>query len=119
MRRPSLPSRDWRLRIEDILESVAKIERYTEGMSLENLRDDERTVDAVVRNLEIIGEAARHVPPYIQERHCQILWAQMRGMRNVVIHEYSEISLPVIWDTIKVDLPPLVPMLQAILKREV
>ncbi len=87
-------------------------------MSLEDLRDDEKTVDAVVRNLGIIGEAARHVPPHIQERHLQIPWAQMRGMRNVVIHEYSEISLPVIWDTIKVDLPPLVPMLQDILERE-
>ncbi len=87
-------------------------------MSLENFREDEKTVDAVIRNLGIIGEAARHVPPHVQERHPRIPWAQMRGMRNIVIHEYSEVSLPVIWDTITQDLPPLAPMLEDILERE-
>jgi uncharacterized protein with HEPN domain len=72
----------------------------------------------VVRNLGIIGEAARYVPPDVQERHSQIPWAQMRGMRNVMIHEYPEVNLSIIWQTVTRNLPPLVPKLEEILERE-
>lgn len=84
-------------------------------MTLEEFRTDDKTVDAVVRNLETIGEAARHVPSEIQERYPQLPWTQMRGMRNVVIHEYASVSTPIIWQTVTKNLPPLVPMLQEVL----
>ncbi len=87
-------------------------------MTLEEFRADDRTVDTVVRNLGIIGEAARHVPPHVQEHYPQLPWSQMRGMRNVVIHEYSSVSTPIIWQTVTKNLHPLVPMLREILEKE-
>lgn len=113
-----MPDRDWRLRIQDILESVAKIQRYTAGMSFEEFQADEKTIDAVIRNFEIIGEAARHIPREIQECYPDLPWAEMRGMRDILIHQYFGVSLPIVWHTIQYDLPPLVRELQKILERE-
>jgi len=73
-------------------------------------------VDAVVRNIEIIGEAAGYVPEGIQSRHPEIPWARRRGMRNVLIHRYHDVSLPILWQTITLNLPPLVPLLRAIIE---
>lgn len=87
-------------------------------MSLEEFRDNSMVVDAVVRNLGIIGEAARHVPPDLRERYPEVPWAEMRGMRNMVIHEYSQVSLPVVWRTVTENLPLLKPMIEEILERE-
>ena len=104
--------REWKLRLEDILEAIATIDRYATGMDYEAFRADGKTVDAVVRNLEIIGEAARHVPDAVQKRYSDVPWARMRDMRNVLIHEYSGVSVPIVWQTIRDDLPPLVPRLR-------
>lgn len=108
-------SRHWKLRLEDILEAIAKIQRYTAEMDFGTFETDEKTVDAVVRNLGIIGEAARCVPERVQDRYPGIPWEKMRGIRNVVIHEYFGVDLPVLWQTITDDLPPLVPLLNEIL----
>ena len=85
-----MPPREWKLYIEDILEAISKIQRYTEGMDLKAFRASDITVDAVQRNLTIIGEAARQVPPKIVEGYPDIPWNKMRGLRNVVVHQYSE-----------------------------
>ena len=108
--------RDWRMRVQDILESVRKIQEYTKGASLESLQGDWKTVDAVIRNLTIIGEAARHVPAEIQERYPAVPRDDMRDMRNVVVHEYFRVSYPILWRTIQSNLPPLVEQLTRILK---
>ncbi len=115
-RRPSLPPREWTLRIEDILEAIERIEAYTAGLTFESFAADRKTVDAVVRNIEIIGEAAGFVPDEIQRRNPGIPWSRMRGMRNVLIHRYDEVSLPILWQTIRRNLPPLVSPLRAILE---
>ena len=111
-----MPYRDWKLRVEDILEAINKIERYTANMSLNNFLADEKSSDAVVRNLEIIGEAARNIPEDICLRFPNVPWDKMRGMRNMLAHEYFGVSLPIIWQTIKDDLPPLVNPLKEVLK---
>ena len=108
--------REWRLRIEDILESISRIERYTAGMTLDAFQEDEKTADAVIRNFAIIGEAARHVPSEVVSNHSHVPWAEMRGMRNVVVHEYSRVDLPILWQTIQNRLPLLVPQLRRILE---
>jgi uncharacterized protein with HEPN domain len=77
-----VPSRNWLLRIEDILEAIAKIELYVDGMDFDQWQRDQKTVDAVVRNLEIIGEAASHVPQDIQCRFSSIPWGKMKGIRK-------------------------------------
>ena len=110
--------RDWRKRVQDILGAIEKIQAYTRGLSLESLSDDEKTVDAVVRNLTVIGEATRHVPVEIQTRYPAIPWDDMRDMRNIVVHEYFRVSYPILWRTIQGNLPPLVEQLQSLLETE-
>ncbi len=68
---------------------------------------DRKTIDAVVRNFGIIGEAANHIPPEIQSRFPDIPWSQMRGIRNVLIHEYFGVDEEVLWETVQNDLPAL------------
>jgi uncharacterized protein with HEPN domain len=113
-----MPPRDWRTRIEDMLDAIAKIAEYTNGMTLESFASDNRTVDAVVRNFTIIGEAARHVPWEIESRYPDLPWADMRDMRNVVVHEYFGVNLKILWETSQLNIPPLGPRLRDILTRE-
>jgi uncharacterized protein with HEPN domain len=82
-----VPPRDWRLRIEDIVEAAGRIARYVEGKDLAAFTSDDLTLDAVSRCFGIIGEAAAHVPEDVVAAHPEIPWADMRGMRNVVVHE--------------------------------
>ena len=113
-----MPPRDWRIRIRDILDSIAKIERYVEGMTFEMFSTSDITIDAVVRNMEIIGEAASHVLADVQHRYPHVPWTEMRGMRNILAHEYFAVSLPILWQTVTGNLPPVLPMLEAILAAE-
>ncbi|MBW1778915.1 MAG: DUF86 domain-containing protein, partial [Deltaproteobacteria bacterium] len=78
-----MPDRKWGLRIRDILASIERIIKYTGKMDFEQFRSDTKTVDAVVRNFEIVGEAAAHVPEEIVDDHPEIPWQDMRDMRNV------------------------------------
>ena len=85
-------------------------------MEFKSFVEDRRTVDAVVRNLIIIGEAAVQIPEDICLKHPEIPWYEMRGMRNFVVHEYFRASDKVIWDTLQVDLPPLTALLMKTLE---
>lgn len=82
-----MPPRDWRLRVEDILDAIARIERYTANLSFDNFSADDRTIDAVLHNLEVIGEAARLIPDEIAKKYSPVPWEAMRGMRNILAHE--------------------------------
>ena len=110
-----MPHRDWSIRIEDILEACRRIVEYVSNMDEQIFAEDQRTVDAVVRNLAVIGEAANHLPEDLIAKSPRIPWAEMRGIRNVVVHEYFGISIPIIWKTVQDDIPPLIPLLQDIL----
>jgi len=111
-----VPHRDWKFRIQDILDAISAIKKYTQGLELKAFIEDRRTVDAVVRNLMIIGEASVHVPEDICLKHPEVPWNDMRGMRNFVVHEYFRADDSVIWDTVQVDLPPLPDLLNKVLK---
>ena len=78
------PERNWKMRVEDILSCIEKIETYTRDMTVEQFSQDNKTVDAVIRNFEIIGEAAGHIPLEIQEKYPEVAWLEMRGMRNIL-----------------------------------
>jgi uncharacterized protein with HEPN domain len=91
-----VPPRDWKQRIADILEAVERIQRYTSGMDLDSFSADDRTVDAVVRNITVIGEAARSVPDEVRRAHPEIPWDEMRGIRNVIVHDYFGVSLSIL-----------------------
>lgn len=109
-----MPPRAWQVRVEDMLDAIARVQRYTDGMTFEQFAADDRTVDAVIRNLGVIDEAARHIPPEIAESYPDSAWDEMRGLRNFVIHQYSEVSLAIIWETVQRDLPDLIPRLVAL-----
>jgi uncharacterized protein with HEPN domain len=113
-----VPPRNWKARIEDILEAIEKIDRYTTGMDYETFKADDKTVDAVVRNITIIGEASRNIPTDVKNRFVDIPWDEMRGIRNVIVHEYFGVSHSILWQTIKNNFPPLVSKLKKILDEE-
>jgi uncharacterized protein with HEPN domain len=93
--------RDIRLYLDDMLEAIRAIRDYTGGMTFESFASDRKTIDAVVRNLEIIGEASRNLPEEIKDKGCEIEWRKIIGLRNLLIHEYFGISKPVVWDIVQ------------------
>ena len=113
-----MSKRDVTLFLYDILECIEKIERYVLGMSYKDFENDERTIDAVIRNLEIIGEAARNIPPKLRDKYSGIPWRRIVGLRNVVIHEYFGVDLENIWEIIANDLPDLKEKVKIILEKE-
>jgi len=115
-RQSKLRFRDWRFRVRDILNAVRAIERYTVGMTYEEFAADARTIDAVVRNLMTIGESTRWIPEPIKDAHHEVPWHTLRGVRNVVVHEYFGVDSGILWETLRTDLPPLAPKLEAILQ---
>jgi len=90
-----------------ILTTLEKIAQYTQGFSFEQFRAGSKTVDAVVRNLEVIGEAARQVPKDFAAEYPEIPWAKMVGLRNKILHEYFGVDVEILWQTIREDFPPL------------
>jgi len=99
--------RDYKLYLHDIEEALEKIKAFTKGYTLEEFAKDTKTVDAVVRNLEIIGEAAKHIPKSVKERSPDIDWKAIAGMRNILAHEYFGVRMGIIWKTIQERLPEL------------
>ncbi len=93
--------------IRDILDSIEKIEKYCQSMTYDQFLDDDKTRDAVVRNLEIIGEAAKNIPDSVKERFSDIAWRPITGMRDKLIHGYFGVSYSIVWHTIENDLPIL------------
>jgi uncharacterized protein with HEPN domain len=110
-----MPPRDWAFRIQDILESIAKIQRYVSDVDFETFENDEEVMDAVIHNLTVIGEAANHIPDEVTNHHPEIPWRQMIDLRNFSVHAYWNLRPSVIWDTIQNDLPPLTEPLKNLL----
>jgi uncharacterized protein with HEPN domain len=99
--------RDYRVYLEDILEAAQKIREYTSGLTFDQFRADSRTVDAVIRNLEIIGEAARSVPEAARRKGPGVDWRKLAGLRDILIHQYFGVDLQIVWDIVKDKLPVL------------
>jgi uncharacterized protein with HEPN domain len=113
-----MSKRDNNLLLQDIFESSSKILRFTEKFSFEDFINDERTVDAVIRNFEIIGEASRNLSEEFTSRHLQISWRELISYRNLLIHEYFGVSLKIVWDIIQTDLPKLMHIIEPLLNKK-
>jgi len=91
----------------DICQAIDRIEQYIENLSFDAFSEDQKSVDAVVRNLEIIGEAANRLPDELKEKYSEIEWHKVVGLRHRIVHEYFGIDLEIIWQILQKDLPAL------------
>ncbi|MFH0731816.1 MAG: DUF86 domain-containing protein [Candidatus Omnitrophota bacterium] len=98
--------------IADIVNAITEIEEFTKGLTFAEFEKDKKTVFAVIRALEIIGEAAKKIPLAIKSKHKNIPWKQIAGMRDKLVHEYFGVNVEVIWKTITEDIPPLKPLIE-------
>lgn len=110
--------RSTRLLLEDILEGIEKIERYTSTLNKDDFKQGDMVADAVVRNLEIIVEATSRLPVQFKKQHENIEWQKIIGLRNRIIHEYFRVDLEIVWQIIKSDLPGLEPQLKDLFQSE-
>jgi uncharacterized protein with HEPN domain len=113
-----MPSREWKLRIQDILESIDEILQWTADYEFDSFMENRLIVKAGLYNFGIIGEATRNIPAEIQLRYPQIPWRSIGDTRNVIFHEYFQVELAIIWRTIQHNLPILKLQLQDILENE-
>lgn len=100
-------TKEVRVYLEDILESIGKIEEYAKGSSFQDFEKDTERQDAVIRRLEIIGEAVKNLPSELRKKYPNIPWKQITGTRDILIHEYAGVSLKRVWKTVVKDLEPL------------
>ncbi|HRI40774.1 MAG: DUF86 domain-containing protein [Bacteroidota bacterium] len=102
------------LLIDDILESCSKILAYTDGLTYEDFCKDNKTIDAVIRNFEIIGEATGRLPEVFKDQHTEIDWHKIRGFRNRIVHDYFGIDYSIVWEIRSHYLPALTEKLKSI-----
>ncbi|MFA7431906.1 MAG: DUF86 domain-containing protein [Rhodospirillaceae bacterium] len=107
--------KDWRVRIDDMIESINRCLEYVNGLSERAFVADARTVDAVARNLEIVGEAANKIPAAVEAAHPLVPWRKLADIRHVLIHEYHSVDADILYRTVINDLPPLLVQLKAVL----
>ena len=111
------PTRNHRDFLQDIADAGEKALQFIEGMSYEEFLADEKTLFAVVRALEIVGEATKRIPQGVRDLAPEIPWRSMAGIRDKLIHDYMSVHVDVVWNTVTDDLPPLLPMIGAVINR--
>jgi len=100
-------NRELRDYLNDIIETIEDIRTFTDDISYEKLENDKKTLYAVIRCLEVLGEAVKKIPNSIREEYPEIAWQEIAGMRDKLIHEYFGVDIEIVWDTIQEDLFPL------------
>ena len=101
--------------VKDTLEAIEKAVKFVEGVGYEEFTRDDKTIYAVIRALEIVGEAAKKIPQDVKDNHAEIPWREIAGMRDKLIHDYFGVNLVVVWKAVSEDLPVLEPLLRRML----
>ncbi|WP_337873522.1 DUF86 domain-containing protein [Ignavibacterium sp.] len=107
-----MSKRDWKILFEDIIESINKIEEYSRNVTFEEFSKSSMVIDAIVRNIEIIGEASKNIPEEIQAKFSDIPWQKIKGIRNRIVHEYFSVDITIIWFIVQNELTSLKTALQ-------
>jgi uncharacterized protein with HEPN domain len=110
--------RDASVYLKDIREAISKIRAYTAGMEREQFERDAKTLDAVLHNLEVLGEATKRVPARLRERAPEVEWRKMAGMRDMIAHVYFQVDLDIVWDVLVTKLGPLAESVERLLDEE-
>ena len=110
--------KDYNLYLRHMLESIELIESYTENFSFHAFKKDRKTIDAVIRNLEIIGEASSKIPPEFRNKHPEVPWRSLIGLRNILIHDYMGVDVNAVWENIRKELSPLKEQIKAVIETE-
>ena len=111
-----MSKRDWKILFEDILESIYKIDNYTKGIDIKAFKSNSMLIDAVVRNIEIIGEATSKIPDEIKNKFSEVPWVKLKGIRNRIVHDYFGVDVEIIWKIIEKDLVELRQQIEIALK---
>ena len=111
-----MSKRDLRLFASDMLESIEKIQKWTKGLTYEKFSQDTLIQDAVVRNLEIIGEAAKNIPDDLRLKYPAVPWKRVAGFRNIAIHDYFGVDLETVWKIVTQGTAEIKPHIQTMLK---
>lgn len=108
-----MSKRDHLLILEDMLESALKIKRYTTNLDFDSFLNDDKTIDAVVRNFDIIGDAANRLDPDFRTTNTEIEWNRIRGFRNRIVHDYFGIDYEIVWTIVENDIENLIEQLES------
>jgi len=100
--------------LEDMIEALKRIENYASGINYRSFTKDTKTQDAIVRNLEIIGEATKKIPAMIRQKNSREPWRRMAGLRDILIHDYFGVNYEIVWGIVQNDLPAVLPLLKKI-----
>ncbi len=113
-----MSNRDYRDFLHDILEAIEDIDSFIDDLSYEDFVNDRKTLNAVMRSIEVIGEAAKNIPDQIKAEYKDVPWKRMTGMRDKLIHGYFGVDTKTLYRTVKEDIPPLKAPIQKILKEK-
>jgi uncharacterized protein with HEPN domain len=110
--------REYRDYLQDIYDAINDVATFIEGMTYEDFLKDKKTINAVIRSIEVIGEASKQLPKAVRDKNPSIPWKKIAGMRNKVIHEYFGVDIEIVWKTAKKQRPALKRKISALLKHE-
>ena|ERR1700690_1144423 len=112
-----MKKREYRDYLNDIVECINDVKSFIDGMTYKEFSLDKKTINAVVRSIEIVGEAAKHIPKTVRDKAPDVPWKDIVGMRNKIAHEYFGVDIKIVWDTAKHYLPKLKKKVSAILQQ--